>query len=177
MLRRVQELKGDQVSAEDGEVGSVDDFYFDDRRWGVRFFVVATGPWLIGRKVLISSGAVEPRPAKGMRVRMTREQVEQSPAPGDPPAAQLLSSAQLVGYDIEAPDGAIGHVEDLVVDDESWEIADMVVDTRNWLPGGKRVLVPPTAVASIDAPAKKVRVRLSRDEVRNSPEARAAVGG
>jgi uncharacterized protein YrrD len=176
MLRRAQELKGDQVSAEDGEAGVVDDFYFDERRWGVRFLVVATAPWPVGRKVLVSSGALERKPAAGIRLRMTLEQVSRSPGPGDAPPADLLSSAELMGCDLEAPDGAIGHVEDLVIDDESWEIADMVVDTRKWLPGGKRVLVAPTAVASIDAPGKKVRVRLTREEVRNSPEAVVAVG-
>ena len=176
MLRRALELKGDRVNAEDGQAGVVDGFYFDDRRWGVRFIVVATAPWPLGRKVLVASGAVERRPATGIRVRMTLEEVSRGPRPGDAPAADLLSSAELMGCDLEAPDGAIGHVEDLVFDDESWEIADMVVDTRNWLPGGKRVLVPPTAVASIDAPAKKVRVRLTREEVRNSPEAVVAAG-
>jgi uncharacterized protein YrrD len=176
MLRRAQELKGDHVNAEDGEAGVVDGFYFDDRRWGVRFLVVATAPWPIGRKVLVSSDAVAPKPAAGIRVRMTLEQLSRSPGPDDVPGSQLLSSADLVGCDLEAPDGAIGHVEDLVIDDESWEIADMVVDTRKWLPGGRRVLVAPTAVASIDAPGKKVRVRLTREEVRNSPEAMLAVG-
>jgi uncharacterized protein YrrD len=176
MLRRAHELKGDHVKAEDGDVGVVDDFYFDDRRWAVRFVIVATAPWPLGRKLLVSSGAVQLKPEAGIRLRLTRDQVSRSPAPGDAPPADLLSGAALVGCDLEAPDGAIGHVEDLVIDDESWEIADIVVDTRNWLPGGKRVLVPPTAVASIDTPGKKVRVRLTREEVRNSPEAVVAVG-
>jgi sporulation protein YlmC with PRC-barrel domain len=180
MLHRVRALKGDPIIAEDGDLGSVDDFYFDARAWGVRFLVVATGPWGIGRKVMISPSAVErSSPDARMRVRMTREEVEKNPevqhnpevSSSDPGGSHLLSSAELVGYSLEAPDGEIGHVEDFLVDDESWAIADMVVDTRKWFPGGKRVLVPPTAVAAIDRPAKKVRVRLTRDEVRNSPEA------
>jgi hypothetical protein len=175
MLRRAQELKGHHVNAEDGQAGVVDGFYFDDRRWGVRFLVIATAPWPLGRKVLVSPNAVE-RELATIRVRMTLEQVGHSPGPDDASAADLLSSSDIVGCDLEAPDGTIGHVEDLVVDDETWEIADMVVDTRKWLPGGRRVLVAPTAVASIDAPEKKVRVRLTRDEVRNSPEAVVAVG-
>jgi sporulation protein YlmC with PRC-barrel domain len=179
MLHRVKALKGDAVIAEDGDVGSIDDLYFDAQRWGVCFLVVATGPWGIGRKLMISPSSVERNsPDARMRVRMTREQlqsnpeVEANPAASGPGGSNLLSSAELMGYGLEAPDGEIGHVEDLLVDDESWAIADMVVDTRKWFPGGKRVLVPPTAVAEIDRPAKKVRVRLTRDEVRNSPEAR-----
>jgi sporulation protein YlmC with PRC-barrel domain len=180
MLHRVKALKGDPIIAEDGDVGSVEDLYFDARRWGVSFLVVATGPWGIGRKVMISPSSVERNsPGARMRVLMTREQLQKNPqvqqkpdvGANDPDALHLLSSTELVGYSLEAPDGEIGHVEDFLVDDESWAIADMVVDTRNWFPGGKRVLVPPTAVAAIDRPAKKVRVRLTRDEVRNSPEA------
>jgi sporulation protein YlmC with PRC-barrel domain len=171
-------LRGGPLIAEDGDVGSLDDLYFDARRWGVSFLVVATGPWLIGRKVMIPPSCVERgSPDARMRVRMTREQVVKNPEVGpdagsrDAAGAELVSSVEVTGYGLEAPDGEIGHVEDFVVDDESWAIADMVVDTRNWLPGGRRVLVPPTAVAAIDRPAKKVRVRLTRDEVRNSPEA------
>jgi hypothetical protein len=175
MLRRAQELKGDRVNAEDGEAGVVDGFYFDHQRWGVRFLVVASSPWPLARSILVSPAAVEREPA-ALRVHMTREQMDRSPTAEDASAADLLSSADLLGCDLEAPDGTIGHVEDLVVDDQTWEIADMVVDTRKWLPGGRRVLVAPTAVASIDAAAKKVRVRLTREEVRNSPEAVVAVG-
>jgi hypothetical protein len=176
MLHRVKALKGDPIIGEDGDVGSIDDLYFDARRWGVCFLVVATGPWGIGRKLMLSPASVErTSPDARMRVRMTREQVESNPeveSPVSGPAgSQWMSSAELVGYGLEAPDGEIGHVEDFLVDDVSWAIADMVVDTRNWFPGGKRVLVPPTAVAEIDRPAKKVRVRLTRDEVRNSPAA------
>jgi sporulation protein YlmC with PRC-barrel domain len=178
MLHRVKALKGDPIIGDDGDVGSIDDLYFDARRWGVCFLVLATGPWGIGRKLMISPSSVErSSPEARMRVRMTRKQiesnpeVEENPGAGGPDRAHLVSSAELLGYGLEAPDGEIGHVEDFVVDDESWAIADMVVDTRNWFPGGKRVLVPPTAVAEIDRPAKKVRVRLTREEVRNSPEA------
>jgi sporulation protein YlmC with PRC-barrel domain len=178
MLHRVKALKGDPIIGEDGDVGSIDDLYFDARRWGVCFLVVATGPWGIGRKLMIPPSSVErSSPDARMRVRMTREQVESNPAVEEsaaesgPGGFRPVSSAELMGYGLETPDGEIGHVEDFLVDDESWAIADMVVDTRNWFPGGKRVLVPPAAVAEIDRPAKKVRVRLTRDEVRNSPEA------
>jgi hypothetical protein len=91
----------------------------------------------------------------------------------------LHSSAQLLGCRLQAPDGAIGRVEDFVVDDSTGQIADLVVDTRPSLniglrialPGGRHVLVPPTAVARIDLPERKVHVRLTRDEIRNSPPA------
>jgi hypothetical protein len=43
----------------------------------------------------------------------------------------------------------------------------MIVDTRNWLPGGK-VVLPPSAVADIDWQNKKVKVRLTREEIKSS---------
>lgn len=58
---------------------------------------------------------------------------------GDP---HLQSVREVTGYRIGARDGAIGHVEDFIVDDQSWAIRYLVVDTRDWLPG-KRVLIAP----------------------------------
>src|ERR1700704_3416896 len=80
MLHRVKALKGDPIVGDDGDVGSIDDLYFDARRWGVCFLVVATGPWGIGRKLMISPSSVErSSPDARMRVRMTRKQVESNP--------------------------------------------------------------------------------------------------
>lgn len=82
----------------------------------------------------------------------------------------LRSGREVASYGIEAADGKIGHVEDLLVDDRDWSIRQMVVDTRNWLPGGKHALVPPSAVEWIDWETRTVRVRLTKDEIRQAPE-------
>jgi hypothetical protein len=82
----------------------------------------------------------------------------------------LRSGSEVVGYRIRATDGEIGHVEDFLVDDASWSIAGMVVDTRNWLPGGN-VVVPPSAITDIDWDQGAVSVRLRRDELRSAPKA------
>ena len=58
MLRNVKDLRGYAIRATDGVIGKVDDFYFDDEDWGVRYLVVDTGNWLSGRKVLISPIAI-----------------------------------------------------------------------------------------------------------------------
>ena len=58
MLRNVKDLRGYAILATDGVIGKVDDFYFDDEDWGIRYLVVDTGSWLSGRKVLISPIAV-----------------------------------------------------------------------------------------------------------------------
>jgi hypothetical protein len=176
MLHRVKELRGDAVVAKDGQAGSLDDVVFEGQRWNVRFVVVHTGGWragsMRGRKVLISPAAIDAEVTNhAVRVSMTCEEVEHSPQ-RDAADPGLCRAASIIGYDLETPDGAIGPVSDFLIDDRSWAIADIVVDTRSWLPGGRRVIVPPSAVERIDGAARKVRVRLSRDEVRNAPDAR-----
>jgi uncharacterized protein YrrD len=82
----------------------------------------------------------------------------------------LRSSAKVAGYDIQATDGSIGHIHDLVFDDASWVIRYLVVDTRNWWPGGKKVLVAMHWIEGIDWATGTVRVNLTRDAVKSSPE-------
>lgn len=81
----------------------------------------------------------------------------------------LKSSTVVIGYYIHAVDGDIGHVEDFLVDDRSWTIRYMVVDTRNWLPG-KKVLVSPEWIERVDWNDSKVYVNMVREQIRNSPE-------
>ena len=82
----------------------------------------------------------------------------------------MRSGQEVIGYEIRAADGEIGHVEDFLIDGQSWAIAGMVVDTRNWLPG-RKVVVPPEAIESVDSFAKQVTVRLTREALKGSPEA------
>jgi len=85
---------------------------------------------------------------------------------GDP---QLRSCDQVKGYTISATDGAIGDVEDFIVDDNNWKIDFIEVDTGNWLPG-KKVLISPSWIKDIDWPTSSVAVNASIDQVKNSPE-------
>jgi hypothetical protein len=82
----------------------------------------------------------------------------------------LRSTIEVKGYRIQAVDDEIGHVEDFIVDDEKWTIRYMVVDTRNWLPGGEKVLVSPGWIAAISWAERRVSVDLTREQVKNSPE-------
>jgi sporulation protein YlmC with PRC-barrel domain len=184
MLHRVKELTGDTIAASDGEIGRVDEVYFDDEGWRVRYLVVDTGGWLAGRKVLISPIAIDRSRSteSAIAVGLTREQVEHSPGidadkPPDAKAVRelkqaerkageshLRASGEVIGYSIQAADGAVGHLDDLVVDDRNWAIADLVVDTRNWLPG-KKVLVSPSAVEEVDWRSREVKLRMDRREV------------
>ena len=54
MLTNATHVKGLVIRATDGELGTVDEFYFDDETWAIRYLTVETGGWLGGRRVLIS---------------------------------------------------------------------------------------------------------------------------
>jgi hypothetical protein len=45
---------GCAIRVTDGDLGNVDESYFDDEAWTIRYIVVETGNWLSGHKVLIS---------------------------------------------------------------------------------------------------------------------------
>jgi hypothetical protein len=87
--------------------------------------------------------------------------------PGDP---HLHSMRDVTGYYIQATDASIGHVEDFIIDSEAWHVRYIVVDTRNWLPGGKKVLVAPNWIKSVSWELSRVYVALSEDEIKASPE-------
>jgi uncharacterized protein YrrD len=46
MQRNLNHLIGWILDATDGEIGKVEDFYFDDQNWTVRYLIVKTGTWL-----------------------------------------------------------------------------------------------------------------------------------
>jgi uncharacterized protein YrrD len=231
MKQTVRELRGVEVVATDGRIGSVQDVYFDDARWVVRYLVVDTGVWLTGRKVLISPASLDTSVSEpdAVRARLTREQVERAPdidahrpvsrqyemkhaahfgypyywsasgsslwgyaayprsqpatkasaSPAQPDAeraaeerleegdSHLRSANEVIGYSIEARDGSIGAVQDFVMDENSWAISGIVIDTRTWWPGG-HLRLRPEAVESIDWHGRTMRLRLTREEVKRA---------
>jgi sporulation protein YlmC with PRC-barrel domain len=216
----------------DGEIGSIDRFFFDDERWTVRHIVVDLGTWLAGRRVLISPAAVleidDER--NTVRVNLTKEKVRASPdidtekpvsrqqeitlhrhygyapywgggglwAGGyfpaglaiPPPASapfelgilpdlegsdesngdsHLRSTKEVAGYHLRTTDGEVGHVDDFLIDDESWAIRSLVVDTSNW-PGGRSVLVPVDWVKEVDWSRLQISIDASSQQVREREE-------
>ncbi len=114
------------------------------------------GPAYVGDPV---ASQVSPAQVEEARSRIEKE-------PGDP---HLRSARSVIGHYIKAADGDIGHVEDFLIDGDNWAIRYMVVDTRNWLPG-KKVLVSPQWIESVNWFEKNVQVDLSRDQIKASPE-------
>lgn len=81
----------------------------------------------------------------------------------------LRSTDDVSGHDIQASDGEIGHVEDFIIDDETWAIRYLIIDTRNWWPG-RKVLVSPQWIERVSWSESKVFVNLSREAIKQSPE-------
>jgi len=53
MLWDASVMRGYAIEAQDGRLGTVSDFLFEDAAWMIRWLVVDTGHWLPGRKVLL----------------------------------------------------------------------------------------------------------------------------
>jgi len=220
MLVVASALKAYLVEATDGNIGSVHDCLFDDRTWTLRWLVVDTREWLIGRKVLIHPSAFGRPDVENLRLRLdlTKAQIEASPpiafdrpvsaqlesrvygyygwdaewggigypahlagasAVTDKPGAKyaagpddgdpnLRSMAAVGRYHVAATDGAIGHVEDFVFDDVTWDVRYLIVDTKNWW-FGQHVLIAPFAVRHINWLDETVLLDLSRERVQSSP--------
>ena len=221
MLDRAETLQGYKLESLDGEIGGINEFYFDDQHWAVRYLVAETGNWLVGRQVLISPYALMlavMNEEHHIAIDLTRKQIEESPSlDTDKPVSRqfeeayyeyfgwpeywggpnmwgaypnivrdrekwrnavrgekawdphLRSSRELTGYDIQATDGEIGHVEDFVIDDETWAIRYLIVDTENFWPG-KKVLISPRWIERASWEEKKVFINLSREAIEHSPE-------
>ena len=179
MLRSLKDLEGYTVSATDGDLGSVVNFLFDDERWIVRYLVVETGKFFEGRHVLISP--ISFRQVDGstrqFHVALTKDKVKNSPGvetPADPSEKpskdiHLRSARDIRGYHIQGSDEEIGHIADFIIDDETWEVRYLVIDTSNWWVG-KKVLVAPHWASRINWEQSKVHVALSRETIKNSPE-------
>ncbi|MES2883744.1 MAG: PRC-barrel domain-containing protein [Pseudomonadota bacterium] len=75
----------------------------------------------------------------------------------------------LIGMSIAASDGHIGHVKDVYFDDRRWVVRYLVVDAGDWLMG-RKVLISPIAIEEIDWEREAVQVKLTRDEVKHSPD-------
>jgi uncharacterized protein YrrD len=81
----------------------------------------------------------------------------------------LRSIYDVNGRDVEATDGEIGHVDDFIVDDKTWTLRYIVIDTRNWWPG-KKVLVSPKWIERVSWSESKVFINLTRGAIKESPE-------
>ncbi len=81
----------------------------------------------------------------------------------------LRSTLEVNCYNIKTSDGEIGHVDDFIVDDETWAIRYLVIDTKNWMKG-KMVLISPSWIERVSWEESKVFVNLTKESIKLSPE-------
>ncbi len=96
MLSKIKSIKGFKLEGIDGDIGKVKEFYFDDRRWTIRYLVADTGSWLAERQVLISPYALLNvlSQDKHISVNLTKKQIEESPSLyTDKPVSQQFEEA------------------------------------------------------------------------------------
>lgn len=100
MLRNFNELIGYSIEAQDGQLGKVSDFYFDDYVWRVRYLIGEAGGWLTRKEILISPAAIDSAnaPEKTFPITLTREQVRNSPLveTGKPVSRETLD--EMISY-------------------------------------------------------------------------------
>ena len=80
----------------------------------------------------------------------------------------LRSCKAITGYLIHASDGDIGHVHGMLIDDETWAVRYLVVNTSNWW-GGHQMLVAPEWIESVTWANRTVSVKLTRQAVKDAP--------
>ena len=82
MLYKAKDLNGYKLKSNDGEIGKVSEFYFDDQHWAIRYLVADTGNWLTGRQVLISPYALVTvkQEDQCILINLTKKQIEDSPS-------------------------------------------------------------------------------------------------
>jgi hypothetical protein len=84
------------------------------------------------------------------------------------PDPHLRSLNALLGYQLTASDGDIGHISDFLINDDDWNIRLMVVDTGTWWPG-TRVLIPVKTIKSVDWQTSVMLLSVDQAKVRASP--------
>lgn len=81
MLQNTRDLYANEIFAKDGDVGTLEDFFFDEKTWLIRYVVADTGAWLPGRTVLLCAhflGEIDTG-RKRLGVNLVREQIQNSP--------------------------------------------------------------------------------------------------
>lgn len=220
MLIKAKTLKGYKLNGIDGEIGSVKEFFFDDKFWTVRYLVANTGNWLTNRQVLISPYFIQSvdTEAELVNISLYKQQIFDSPQwESDKPVSRqyeesyasfygtpnywggtmmwgtydvllrdpkkwkvnegektswdpnLRSTKDVEGHNFQALDGEIGHVDDFIINEDSWTIRYFVLETNSWF-SGRKTLISTQWIDRISWEDKKVYINLSRETINHVPE-------
>lgn len=82
----------------------------------------------------------------------------------------IRSFNEIQGYTVKTTDGTIGHIADLIINDANWQIVYAVVDTSDWMPWSKKVLVAVDWMENISYVNHEIAVTISTDAIESAPE-------
>jgi hypothetical protein len=115
--------------------------------------------WMLGAEVGGSAIALD---------AAMRAAAAEAEAAGTEPPTHLRSSREVTGYHIEASDGSIGHLRSFLIDDDTWRVRYLAVDTGTWW-FGKDVLISPRWVSRVSWGGRCLHVPHGREDIRHSP--------
>ncbi len=115
--------------------------------WGTSSYLGGAGPFIRGRGQPTSE--------------MVRPEESWDPC--------LRSTHEVTGYHVHSTDGEIGHVSDFVIDEATWTIRYLVVDTNNLWPG-RQVLISTHWIDEVAWLDHKVFVHVNKEAVEHAPE-------
>lgn len=99
MLHLAGKIRGATIRAIDGDIGTLEDFYFEEERWAIRYLLVDTGTWVSGKNVLLSPMAVTGEwNMAGIRVNLNKDQVWNSPEFNPQSSLSRGRETQVLGY-------------------------------------------------------------------------------
>jgi hypothetical protein len=229
MLWGLKSLKKCSVVASDGKLGNFDNAFFERDRWVVPLISIKTGPWLLGRSVLLAPDFVRRIQTRNhrMQIDISKREIlrhktvdqetaisrrkdedvrnyygwplfwgyvpgpdlyypvtgihqfqfpgvaaEFTPEPKDvvlhTPTGQLKDGEEILGFKVQAIDGEIGYVQDLMIDLEKWKVSYLVVETGSWF-YHDRVAISTQWVRDILDLDIQLEVDLMRDTIERSP--------
>ncbi|TVQ16185.1 MAG: PRC-barrel domain containing protein [Bacteroidetes bacterium] len=223
MKLSLENFRGFKIETKDGEKGKIKDFIFDEETWKIRYLEADFGTFFKDKRILLPIDVVTPPlwDSKLVRLDLTNEKIENSPAPDDIPTisrqyekevlkhygyatywdsgyippvnagmyyparplnvpvqdisekdmdSSLRSFKEVIGYHIHAKDGQLGHLEDLIADDSDWQLIYIIVDTSNWRPWSKKVILLIDWLKEISYTSKEVSLDVDTDFIKNAPE-------
>ena len=169
MLTNAANLKGLVIRATNGEIGTVDQFYFDDEAWAIRYLTLDTGGWLGGRRVLISPISVVHTDwqMKRLDVALTKKQVENSPNIDIHKPVSRQHEAVYLGYFAYPYYWGGTNMWGPALYPSGLPIPATVI---NEALADKKVLVAPSWIQRVSWMDSKVYVGLSREAIKEAPE-------
>lgn len=221
MLTKASDWLNCHLTAEDGNVGRVEDLYFEDDTWCLKYFLVDCGQWRPRRKMLFPVHLIETVDwaSRFIPLSLTRTQIREnssvdfsttlpwqlekdlyeyfrwpsywhasiyhspeyskmSPPPSAPRAdglnGKLHSLREITGYQVEAHDGDIGHLADIMLNErvpgQNWEIAYFVLNIDRGKEHDHQVLLAPHWLKEIKTPSATIVLALNQSTIRSSPE-------